>query len=73
MRAVIGFATGSLILNANSVNNIQASSAFNVGFIPTATLTYKNLFISGSYMATRTISLEQVRRILRLPVIFFSN
>jgi hypothetical protein len=58
---------GPLIVNANSVNNIQASSAFNVGFIPTATLTYKNLFLSGSYMATLDYQFGTSSQIVTTP------
>ena len=47
------------------MNNIQASSAVNVGFIPTATLTYKNLFITGSYMATPDYQFGTSSQILR--------
>ena len=59
----------NLIANANSVNNIQASSAFNVGFIPTATLTYKNLFITGSYMATTDYQFGTSSQIVTIPAV----
>jgi hypothetical protein len=60
---------GNFIVDANSVNNIQASSAFNVGFIPTATLTYKNLFITGSYMATTDYQFGTSSQSVTLPAV----
>jgi hypothetical protein len=63
----------NLIVNASSVNNIQASSAFNVGFIPTATLTYKNLFITGSYMATTDYQFGTSSQTVTAPIVVFTD
>jgi hypothetical protein len=68
-----GIVSPNLIVNASSVNNIQASSAFNVGFIPTATLTYKNLFITGSYMATTDYQFGTSSQTVTAPIVVFTD